>query len=146
MWRGEPFVGAAPCSALDDEGARLTELRLTITEEYLQARLDAGESREIIPDLSRATTHHPLRESLWAMLVTAQFRAGLQADALRSYEALRHMLVESLGLEPSSELQKLQHRILQQDPSLSADARPQSTNVATVERHLPDHSLVPSRP
>ena len=117
-WRGEPFVDAAPCAVLDDEAQRLTELHITLTEEYLQSRLDGGAGRELIADLSRETTKHQLRESLWAMLITVQYRAGLQADALRSYEQMRSLLAESLGLDPSNELQDLQRRVLQQDPDL----------------------------
>lgn len=118
MWRGEPFADVAPCPLLDDEAGRLDALRLIITEDLFQARLDAGGGRELVADLSRATAQHPLRESLWSMLITAQYRAGLQADALRSYEQMRTMLSDDLGLDPSSELQDLQRRVLQHDPSL----------------------------
>ena len=121
MWRGSPFVDAAPCPLLDDEAGRLSELRLTITEDLFECRLDAGAGRELVADLSRATTRHPLRESLWSMLITAQYRGGLQADALRSYEQMRVMFADSLGLDPSSELQDLQRRVLQHDPSLLDD-------------------------
>ena len=118
MWRGVPFVDASPCSILDDEAGRLAELRLRIIEDRFQARLDSGAGRELVADLSRATSQHPLRESLWSMLITALYRAGLQADALRSYEEMRAMLADTLGLDPSSELQNLQRRVLQHDPSL----------------------------
>ena len=105
LWRGAPFVDAAPCSVLDDEVARLAELQLAITEDYFEARLDSGAGRELVADLARATAHNPLRESLWAALITAQYRAGLQAEALRSYEQMRVILADSLGLDPSSDLQ-----------------------------------------
>ena len=118
MWRGQPFADTAPCSTLDDEAGRLDALRLTIIEDRFRARLDAGGGRELVADLSRATSQQPLRESLWSMLIIAQYRAGLQADALRSYEQMRAMLVDTLGLDPSSELQDLQRRVLQHDPSL----------------------------
>jgi predicted ATPase/DNA-binding SARP family transcriptional activator len=117
MWRGEPFVDAAPCAALDDEALRLNQLRLTINEERLEARLDAGQSRELVAELTHATAQHPLHESLWSMLIVAQYRAGLQADALRSYEQMRVVLAD-LGLEPSSELRVLQQRVLQHDETL----------------------------
>src|SRR5215217_4950022 len=42
-WRAEPFVDASPSAELDDEAARLAELRLTLTEEHFRACLDAGE-------------------------------------------------------------------------------------------------------
>lgn len=118
MWRGPPFVDVAPCATLDDEAGRLEALRLAITEDQFQARLDAGGDRELVADLTRAAAQHPLREAMWTMLVTAQYRAGLQADALRTYEQLRMMMAETLGLDPSPELHDLQRRVLQHDPSL----------------------------
>ncbi len=121
MWRGEPFADAAPCSALDDESIRLGELRLVITENYFQSRLAAGADREVVADLSRAAAQQPLRERLWSMLITAQYRGGMQADALRSYEQMRALLADTVGLDPSSELQALQRRVLQHDPSLDGD-------------------------
>jgi predicted ATPase/DNA-binding SARP family transcriptional activator len=136
VWRGEPFVDAAPCADLDDEAGRLDELRLTITEDYFQARLDAGAGRELVADLWRATTQTPLREALWSMLITAQYRAGLQADALRSYEQMRTTLAESVGLDPSIELQQLQRRVLQQDPSLVRDLDVKSSK-ALARHNLP---------
>jgi predicted ATPase/DNA-binding SARP family transcriptional activator len=121
MWRGAPFVDVAPCATLDDEAGRLAELRVSITEACFQARLDAGAGRELVADLARATRQHPLRESMWSMLITAQYRSGLQADALRSFERMRALLADSLGLDPSTELQDLQGRVLQHDPSLIHD-------------------------
>src|SRR4051794_9864150 len=118
QWRGTPFIDAAPCASLDEEAGRLEQLRLTILEDHFRLRLEAGAGRELVADLSRATTQHPLRESLWSMLITAQYRSGQQADSLRSYETMRTMLAETLGLDPSVELQDLQRRVLQQDPTL----------------------------
>ncbi len=141
MWRGTPFIDCAPCAALDDEGARLDGLHLTIVEEHLQARLDAGAGREVIADLIRATSQHPLREGLWAMLMTAQYRAGQQATALRSYEQLRTLLADSLGLDPSIELQDLQRRLLQHDPTLApevtVDSNDQPTEGPRTRHRLP---------
>ncbi|HEX4983033.1 MAG TPA: BTAD domain-containing putative transcriptional regulator, partial [Ilumatobacteraceae bacterium] len=132
-WRGAPFVDASACSILDDEAARLDELRLAITEEYFRARLDSGAGREVVADLVRIVRDQPLRESLWTMLIMAQYRAGLQADALASYQQMRAMFTESLGLDPSSELRELEHRILRHDPSLLGTARP-AVDLGPAER------------
>jgi DNA-binding SARP family transcriptional activator len=96
-WRGEPFIDASPTSDLADEAARLDELRLTLTELAYRRRLDAGEDAELVAELVRLTGDHPLREALWQVLIAAQYRAGRQADALRSYETLRSILIETLG-------------------------------------------------
>jgi predicted ATPase/DNA-binding SARP family transcriptional activator len=159
LWRGTPFADAAPCAYLDDEAARLGELHLMITEGYFKVRLDSGDATELVADLIRATTQHPLRESLWASLITAQYRAGLQADALRSYEQMRSMLADALGLDPSSELQDLQRRVLQHDlgptqadtagrrvrhnlPTLVTPLIDSSDRMASVIGLLQDHRLV----
>jgi predicted ATPase/DNA-binding SARP family transcriptional activator len=132
MWRGDPFVDAAACSTLDDEAGRLDELRDTITEGYFQARLDAGAGSELIAELSLAVKMHPLREGLWSALITAEYRAGRQADALRSYEQVRTVLRDTLGLDPSPVLQDLQRRILIQDATLDCS---ESARLPGGERH-----------
>jgi predicted ATPase/DNA-binding SARP family transcriptional activator len=139
MWRGEPFDDAAPCTTLDDEARHLNALRLTIIEDHFRAQLDAGGGRDLVADLSRSTAQYPLRESLWSLLITAQYRAGLQADALRSYEQMRTMLSDDLGIDPSRELQDLQRRVLQHDPSLDGAGIASSDNnrpAARRTRHM----------
>ena len=120
MWRGEPFIDASPTSDLTDEAARLEELRLTLTELGYQRRFKAGEGAELVAELIRFTADHPLREALWLVLIAAQYRVGRQADALRSYDTVRSILVETLGVEPSQELQELHRRVLNHDPTLGA--------------------------
>ncbi|HZX54742.1 MAG TPA: AfsR/SARP family transcriptional regulator, partial [Ilumatobacteraceae bacterium] len=144
LWRGEPFADASPCALLDDEAGRLDALRLAIIEDHFGARLDAGGGRELVADLSRATAQFPLRESLWSLLITAQYRAGLQADALRSFEQMRTMLSDDLGLDPSRELQDLQRRVLQHDPSLGGAGIGASDDERYAVRRTPRTLPVPA--
>lgn len=146
MWRGEPFADVAPCPLLDDEAGRLDALRLIIIEDLFRARLDAGGGRDLVADLSRATAQYPLRESLWSMLITAQYRAGLQADALRSYEQMRTMLSDDLGLDPSSELQDLQRRVLQHDASLGGGEGEVQGRTPIAARRLPGNLPLSASP
>src|SRR4030095_6076255 len=46
-------------------------------------------------------------------------RWGRQADALELYRRTRETLSEELGIEPSLELQGLERRMLQHDPTLA---------------------------
>ena len=119
---GQPFIDAAPCEALDHEAARLEEARMTIVEHYQRCRLASGAAADLLPDLTQLVTEHPLREGLWSSLILAQYRAGQQAEALRTYERLRTNLAELLGLDPSPELRDLQLRVLSQDPGLLVTA------------------------
>ncbi|HZX54139.1 MAG TPA: BTAD domain-containing putative transcriptional regulator, partial [Ilumatobacteraceae bacterium] len=126
LWRGQPFIDAAPCETLDHEATRLEEARMTIVEHYQRSRLASGAAAELLPELSQLVAEHPLREGLWSSLILAQYRTGQQAEALRTYERLRTNLAESLGLDPSPELRDLQLRVLSQDPELCLISRASS--------------------
>ena len=65
---------------------------------------------------------HPMRESFWALLMCAQYRAGRQADALASYQRARTTLADELGIDPGPALQELERLILAQDPSMDGPA------------------------
>ena len=87
---------------------------------------------------------HPMRESFWALLMAAQYRAGRQGDALASYQRARTVLADELGVDPGPQLQELERLILAQDPSLempgmatflpARSARAYPDPVALVER------------
>ena len=62
--------------------ARLDEARMTLLEIQFGARLRLGEAGDVIGELEAAVAAHPFQESLWELLITAQYRAGRQADAL----------------------------------------------------------------
>jgi DNA-binding SARP family transcriptional activator/class 3 adenylate cyclase/ABC-type glycerol-3-phosphate transport system substrate-binding protein len=124
LWRGSPLSDLADAPSLAGEIARLDELHLAALEDMLGARLAIGEHAEALPDLERLTVQHPLRERLWAHLMLARYRSGRQAEALEAYRTAQEHLASELGIDPSSELQELQRRFLQQDPSLQLTGRP----------------------
>ena len=54
----------------------------------------------------------------------ALYREGRQAEALGAFQRAREILADELGIDPSSELTRLQERVLQQDPSLDIRGEP----------------------
>ena len=97
---------------------------MTLLEIQFGARLRLGEVGDVIGELEAAVAAHPFQESLWELLITAQYRAGRQADALASYQKVRTQLAAELGLDPRPQLQELERRILVQDASLEVPVRP----------------------
>ncbi len=127
LWRGPPFELLDGWSPGQVEAARLNELRLTAEEALLDARLRAGEHRDVVAIAEARVAEQPLREHRWALLATALYRSGRQADALRAIRQARHTLREQLGLEAGPELVEVEAAILRQDESL----RPESSAPAT---------------
>jgi WD40 repeat protein len=106
----EPFAAA--------EIRRLDELRVEAAELAIDADLAAGLHREVLPEIERLADEHPLREHVHAQRMLALYRCGRQAAALAAFHDARGILVESVGLEPGLELQRLQGAVLRQDASL----------------------------
>jgi DNA-binding SARP family transcriptional activator/predicted ATPase len=125
-WRGPPLDDLADGGVRTGQSARLHELHLLAVDGWIEAELDLGHHREVVPDLERLVAEYPYRESLWRALMLALYRSGRAAAALHAYKGLRAELVEEFGLEPSNDTRELEHRILDQDPvlDLPVDAAP----------------------
>ena len=124
LWRGAPLADLAYESFCQGEIARLEEARLAVVEDRIAADLERGLAAEVAAELRQLVERHPRRERPRAQLMLALYRNGRQADALEAYAEARRVLVEELGIEPGRELQELHKRVLGQDPSLDARARP----------------------
>ncbi len=118
LWRGAAVEDLADQPSLRGATAHLDELRIAAVEERIVVELALGRHAELVAELEALATAHPLREGLWAHLMTALYRSGRQADALAAYQRARGILASELALEPSTELRRLESRVLNQDPSL----------------------------
>ncbi|MDX6261147.1 MAG: hypothetical protein QOH84_2835 [Kribbellaceae bacterium] len=114
LWRGPAYADFADEAFVETAVARLSEQRLTATEDYFEARLARGDHNALISEVADALAEHPLRERLRAVHLKALYRAGRQSEALASYEQLRTLLADELGLDPTPELAELQQSILTQ--------------------------------
>jgi basic membrane lipoprotein Med (substrate-binding protein (PBP1-ABC) superfamily)/DNA-binding SARP family transcriptional activator len=118
LWRGPALSDFAYEEFAQPYIRRLHDLHLDAIEQVAAAELDAGRVAEVLPMLDAAIREDPLRERSRELLMLALYRAGRHPEALRTYQQLRTMLAEELGLDPSPVLQRLQERILLHDPSL----------------------------
>jgi WD40 repeat protein/DNA-binding SARP family transcriptional activator len=124
LWRGPALADLAGQSSLLAEAARLDELRLEAQETRIEGLLAAGLQAQTIGELEALIARHPWRESLWGLLMLAFYREGRQAEALRTYQRVREILADELGIDPSPELVRLHQRVLQQDPGLDLQGEP----------------------
>jgi DNA-binding SARP family transcriptional activator/predicted ATPase len=120
LWRGPALANFVFDAFAQEEIVRLEELRLVAIERRLEADVDLGATREAVAELESLVRTHPLRESLWRLLMLGLYRSGRQADALHAFQTARDALVRELGLEPGPDLRRLEADILAQAPSLDA--------------------------
>jgi DNA-binding SARP family transcriptional activator len=120
LWTGNALQDVEKFSFAEAAALRVNELRVTLTEARNDAYLADGRHLEVLRDIDSWVAAEPLREHLRAQHVAALYRAGRQAEAMRACEALRKSLRDEVGLDPSPEIQRLERRVLDQDPTLLA--------------------------
>ena len=119
LWSGPPLADFTYAPFASAEIARLEEARLAAVETRIDADLACGRERELIGDLNSLASEHPHRERLHGQLMVALYRSGRQAEALSVCSVLRASLRDELGLDPAVEIQDLEQRILDHDPTLA---------------------------
>ncbi|MEV4249911.1 BTAD domain-containing putative transcriptional regulator [Streptosporangium canum] len=129
LWRGNAFADFADAPFTRAAAARLEERRLAAVEELAEVRLALGEHVLLAGELGELVAAHPLRERLRAAHILALYRSGRQSEALGSYERLRAVLAEELGLDPSPDLVALHRQVLTQ--SVAGSPSPGRTNLPT---------------
>jgi predicted ATPase/DNA-binding SARP family transcriptional activator len=134
LWRGPAYADVAEDAFARATVDRLDEERLAVQEAYAEARLELGEHDQLVAELSELVTRNPLRQRLRAVQMRALHRAGRQAEALETYNDLRHRLADELGLDPSADLTALHKRILDGEPAPSPPRK--STNLPAAVTDL----------
>ena len=93
------------------------------SEDRLEADSRSAATTDVIEELEALLAEDPLRERVRGQLMVALYRAGRQAEALRTYgEGPPGSWRDELGIDPSPELQQLEGWILRQDPRPRATA------------------------
>jgi DNA-binding SARP family transcriptional activator/tetratricopeptide (TPR) repeat protein len=136
LWRGEPY-GGIDVPEISDEVSGLSDRRLVAREELYAAELACGRHASVVGELAELTRQHPLRERPHALLMTALYRGGRQADALQAYQRARRTLVDELGLEPGPELRLVERHILAGEPVELAAPTPAPPVPAQLPHNVP---------
>ncbi|WP_214103946.1 AfsR/SARP family transcriptional regulator [Acrocarpospora catenulata] len=127
LWgQGEP-----PLADLPDHTARLRLMRDELVFERRAAqialfreRIHLGEHRDVLGDLRRGIAEDPFSEQLHALLMTALYRSGYRAEALRHFDAVATLLMREAGSGPGLALRQLRDAIDADDESLTAERAP----------------------
>ncbi|HET9518447.1 MAG TPA: AfsR/SARP family transcriptional regulator, partial [Actinoplanes sp.] len=118
LWCGEPLQGTDLSGWGAAEVSRLREARLAAIEDWCDALLRLGMHAQAEDELQRLRGAYPERERPAGLLMLARYRAGRHAEALAGYAELREQLADTLGIDPSPELQRLHTAMLCRDPNL----------------------------
>ncbi|MFE2754411.1 BTAD domain-containing putative transcriptional regulator [Actinosynnema sp. NPDC059335] len=119
LWRGAPLSDVRSDVLHAEEVEPLLEERLVVLERRIEADLAAGRAGDLVPELRTLTRAYPLRERFWGQLMLALHGSGRQAEALAAFGAVRELLAEELGVDPSEHLRAV-HRTV-----LAGDAEPE---------------------
>ncbi len=135
LWRGPTFAGIESdlvAAAAD----RLAEERLSAYEQYTALRLELGQHRALIGELTDLVRQRPGWEQARAHLMLAHYRCGRRAEALEVFREGRQHSITELGLEPGPVLTAMHTAVLRDDPSLLPPVR-QSKAAEVVPAQLP---------
>ncbi|MEV4170463.1 AfsR/SARP family transcriptional regulator [Nonomuraea sp. NPDC049709] len=112
MWSGRAVADVVPGPVLHGHTVALDEQRVCALEMRIEADLELGRHRDVLPELRLLVETYPYNEGLHGQLISALGRCNRRNEALLAYQNLRHLLDEELGLAPSPQIQELQRELL----------------------------------
>jgi DNA-binding SARP family transcriptional activator len=112
MWSGRPLSNVCLGPLLRCYVTHLEDKRIAALELRVRIDLLLGRHRELIAELRPLVAEHPFNEWFHAQLMLALHKSGRRNDALHAYHNVRTLLNDELGLDPSTEIQRVHHDIL----------------------------------
>ncbi|MGH8959319.1 MAG: BMP family ABC transporter substrate-binding protein [Acidimicrobiia bacterium] len=119
LWGGNPLADFAYEEWAQPHIRRLRGLWARAVEMLAEAELEDGRVAAVPELLDSLIAIDPMREEPRRLLMLALYRGGRQAEALRTYREFRNLLIDEIGVEPTSDLVQLEEQILLQDPMLA---------------------------
>ncbi|MBC7277749.1 BTAD domain-containing putative transcriptional regulator [Nocardioides sp.] len=143
LWRADPFDDSAGQSLAERTRPWLVDRYLAALEHRAELDIAAGRAAKAVADVRRVVGDHPLRESLWAVLLDALDAAGRTAEALEAFEEVRARLADELGTDPGAELRSTFTRLLSgASPTAPQTEDPEGQAMVPAQR-VSEEDMVP---
>jgi predicted ATPase/DNA-binding SARP family transcriptional activator len=110
LWRGMALEEFRALPQLEVEAVALDELRMTLVDQLLEARLEAGD-HHVTADAAAAAAAEPLRERTALALVRALATEGRTAEAMAAAHGFRRRLADETGLDAGPALRRLEQEV-----------------------------------
>ncbi|MFI0424350.1 BTAD domain-containing putative transcriptional regulator [Spongiactinospora sp. 9N601] len=138
LWRGPALADVTAGSLLSAYATALEESRLRALELRVDVDLRLGRHRKAISELKTLVGDYPLHEEFHVQLMLALQRSGRRPEALDVYQRLRGLLVEELGVEPSSKAQATHQALLSSEDTLEVPIPAITVTTASRGDRTPD--------
>ena len=136
-WVGEPLDGVQALPGLANASQLFADFRAATVLDHAESLLACGDFDSAAQEARRATQERPYEERGWSLLARAHYHAGRQRDALETCRAVRALLVDELGVDPSPGLTELENRILNQDLEPHTGTAPEAVASEPEPRRIP---------
>jgi SARP family transcriptional regulator, regulator of embCAB operon len=120
LWRGPALADVGDGLRCRAAATKLSERRLSVKVDLLDARLALGGDPGLIGDLREMVVRYPERERLSELLMVALYREGRQTEALNIFHQTRQWLIRELGSEPTHMLWSRYQAILGHEQMLTS--------------------------
>ncbi|MFE3099861.1 BTAD domain-containing putative transcriptional regulator [Nocardia tengchongensis] len=115
-WSGRALDDLSGLGFAESFATAMDEERLLVASARIDSEIALDRASSVVGELVSMTSAHPLREPLWAQLITALYLSGRQADALDACRRVRTVLADELGIDPGPALIALEQKVLRQEP------------------------------
>jgi DNA-binding SARP family transcriptional activator/tetratricopeptide (TPR) repeat protein len=114
----EPLGGCVPSSRVLATRSHITEERLRLLGQRIDADITAGALEGLTAELTALVEEHPFHEGFTAQLITVLGLVGRQGDAVAVYHRVRVQLGRELGVRPGPILERAYAALIGEAPAL----------------------------